>query len=101
MRFAKDVFAHVGINMTQYASSSNKKIVDLSRDTVDAHTNEPQTTDHGVRINNTDNWLKVGNERHTGPSLLEDQIAREKVTGLTGHPGLSHEQRSLTTIFHS
>ena len=65
---------------TQSASSKNKKIVDLSRDTVDAHTSEPQTTDPGVRIENPDNWLKVTSDRKTGPSLLEDHIAREKVS---------------------
>lgn len=64
---------------TQSVSSKDKKIVDLSRDTVDVHTNEPQTTDHGVRIENPDNWLKVASGCETGPSLLEDQIAREKV----------------------
>ncbi|KAJ5581367.1 hypothetical protein N7450_007668 [Penicillium hetheringtonii] len=64
---------------TQSVSSKDKKIVDLSRDTVDVHTNEPQTTDHGVRIENPDNWLKVASGCETGPSLLEDQIAREKI----------------------
>ncbi|KAJ5985746.1 hypothetical protein N7499_007963 [Penicillium canescens] len=64
---------------SQSASSKNKKTVDLSHDTVDAHTSKPQTTDHGVRIENPDNWLKVASDRKTGPSLLEDQIAREKI----------------------
>jgi catalase len=63
----------------QSASSKNKKTVDLSPDTVDACTHQPQTTDHGVRIRNPDNWLKVTSDRKTGPSLLEDNIAREKV----------------------
>lgn len=64
---------------TQSAASKNKKLVDLSRDTVNVHTNEPQNADHGVRIENPDQWLRVVDERKTGPSLLEDQIAREKV----------------------
>ncbi|KAJ5594701.1 uncharacterized protein N7459_000909 [Penicillium hispanicum] len=64
---------------TQSASSKDKKTVDLSRDTFNAHTNHPQTTDNGVRIENPDNWLKVANDTQTGPSLLEDQIAREKI----------------------
>ena len=63
----------------QPALSGDKKTADLSRDTVDTHTSEPQTTDHGIRIQNPDNWLKVTSDRKTGPSLLEDQIAREKV----------------------
>lgn len=68
---------------TQSAASKNKKTVDLSRDTVNVHTSQPQTTDHGVRIENPDNWLKVADDRKTGPSLLEDQIAREKVNSLS------------------
>jgi len=40
-------------------------------------TNKFMTTDHGVRINDDNNWLKAG-ER--GPSLLEDFIMREKIT---------------------
>lgn len=73
-----------GLNKAQRATqaattSTNKKLVDLSRDTVNSQTNERQTTDHGVRIENPDQWLKAGDERKTGPSLLEDQIAREKV----------------------
>jgi catalase len=38
------------------------------------------TTDHGVPVSDTDHWLKVVNDRTSGPSLLEDQIAREKVS---------------------
>lgn len=61
------------------ASNKNKKAVDLERDMVDVTTEQRQTTDHGVPISNTDNWLKAVDGDHTGPSLLEDQIAREKV----------------------
>jgi len=64
---------------TMSVSSKNKKTVDMSKDTVDVHTSDPQTTDHGVRIENPDNWLRAVDGQHTGPSLLEDQIAREKV----------------------
>ncbi|PYH42895.1 catalase catA [Aspergillus saccharolyticus JOP 1030-1] len=61
------------------ASNKNKKAVDLERDTVDVTTEQRQTTDHGVPISNTDNWLKAVDGDRTGPSLLEDQIAREKI----------------------
>lgn len=61
------------------ASSKNKKTVDLERDLVDVTTEQRQTTDHGVPISNTDNWLRSVDDHRTGPSLLEDQIAREKV----------------------
>lgn len=38
------------------------------------------TTDHGVKVQDTDHWLKAINpDGRAGPSLLEDQIAREKI----------------------
>ncbi|KAI9703498.1 MAG: catalase A [Bogoriella megaspora] len=37
------------------------------------------STDYGVRQNNTDDWLRVATEDKTGPSLLEDHAAREKI----------------------
>lgn len=61
------------------ATTKSKKLDDLSRDTVNAHTGDAQTTDHGVRVENSEQWLRAADERKTGPSLLEDQIAREKV----------------------
>ena len=60
--------------------SSGDKIKDLERDTVDQATNKTGlTTDHGVPISDTDNWLKVTNGPTVGPHLLEDQSAREKI----------------------
>lgn len=70
---------HRAQEVLQNTSSKSKKLVDLERDTADAHTQQPLTTDHGVRVSNTDQWLRVTNDRRTGPSLLEDQIAREKI----------------------
>lgn len=64
---------------SQVANARNQKLEDLSRDTVNAHSSGPQTTDHGMRLENPDQWLRAADERKTGPSLLEDQIAREKV----------------------
>ncbi|KAF9533564.1 catalase [Crepidotus variabilis] len=55
------------------------KIRDLSKDFVEATSNDGLTTDHGVKVSDTDNWLKVSDGTHAGPSLLEDQIAREKI----------------------
>ncbi|KZT44532.1 catalase [Sistotremastrum suecicum HHB10207 ss-3] len=37
------------------------------------------TTDHGTAVADTDNWLRVTDGTKHGPSLLEDQIAREKI----------------------
>lgn len=70
---------HKAQEAVQKATSKERKVVDLERDTANIHTKQPLTTDHGVRVENTDQWLRVVDDQHTGPSLLEDQIAREKV----------------------
>lgn len=73
---------HKAQKAVQNASSGSKKAVDLERDISDIHTKLPLTSDHGVRIPNTDQWLRVIGEdkNHSiGPTLLEDQLAREKV----------------------
>ncbi|KAI0702432.1 catalase [Cytidiella melzeri] len=60
------------------ALAESDKIADLQRDIT-----TPQhflTNDHGVKASETDNWLKVQDGTHTGPSLLEDHFAREKIT---------------------
>ncbi|KAG1885603.1 catalase-like domain-containing protein [Suillus subluteus] len=63
--------------------TSTKKVVDLQRDIQKPQADQPRlTTDHGVKVADTDNWLKIiGSEskKKNGPSLLEDQIAREKI----------------------
>ena len=60
-------------------TSADTKLADLQKDTVDVNTGQHMTTDYGIKISNLDNWLRVADDKHTGPSLLEDQIAREKV----------------------
>ncbi|KAK5034415.1 catalase 1 [Exophiala sideris] len=59
----------------------NKKIADLKKDVKDSHSKQPQTTDYGVKVADLDHWLKVVDEEKNkvGPSLLEDQIARERI----------------------
>ncbi|KAI1344216.1 hypothetical protein F5Y15DRAFT_106201 [Xylariaceae sp. FL0016] len=37
------------------------------------------TTDWGVKQGDTDGWLRISDEDRTGPMLLEDSAAREKV----------------------
>ncbi|CAL5868558.1 uncharacterized protein PFLUO_LOCUS2785 [Penicillium psychrofluorescens] len=71
---------HKAQEAVRQATSKEKKVVDLERDTANIHIKQPLTTDHGVRVENTDQWLRVVDDQHTGPSLLEDQIAREKIT---------------------
>jgi len=73
----------------------NPKRADLKRDIVDCPSGSGLTTDHGVKISNTDTWyvqsstrllyslfpsrLKASDGEHTGAALLEDQIGREKI----------------------
>lgn len=71
----------------QSAAGQDKKLIDLSRDTADVHKRTKFTTDHGVPVSDTDHWLRVVNEKTSGPSLLEDQIAREKVSTASLHGG--------------
>ena len=62
------------------SSQQSSKINDLSRDTKDVHDKSNRiTSDYGVKQTNTDDWLKVASEDKTGPMLLEDPFAREKV----------------------
>ncbi|KAL4770838.1 catalase A [Aspergillus nidulans var. acristatus] len=63
----------------QDTATKNKKIVDISHDIVNVHTDQEQRTDFGVAITDPDHWLRVTNETHSGPSLLEDHIARERI----------------------
>jgi catalase len=37
------------------------------------------TTDYGVKQSTHDDWLKIATKDQTGPLLLEDPFAREKV----------------------
>ncbi|HXH29369.1 MAG TPA: catalase [Bacteriovoracaceae bacterium] len=53
----------------------NKKIQDMQQNVVDP-SGKDLTTDHGLKISDTDNSLKAGPR---GPSLLEDFHLREKI----------------------
>ncbi|KIJ68684.1 hypothetical protein HYDPIDRAFT_147131 [Hydnomerulius pinastri MD-312] len=61
--------------------TATAKIADLQRDIKEPQAGEQLTTDHGLKISDTDNWLKVISEdgKQNGPMLLEDQIGREKI----------------------
>jgi catalase len=67
------------------AAGEDKKVADLLRDTADVHKKAKFTTDFGVPVADTDHSLKAVNENTSGPSLLEDQIAREKVSFSSQH----------------
>jgi catalase len=62
------------------AAAGDAKAADLQKDIVDYHApGNVITTDFGVKQANTDDWLKVATEDHTGPQLLEDHMGREKI----------------------
>jgi catalase len=61
------------------SQGSQAKVAQLASDTVEPTKDTRITTDFGTKQTNTDDWLKVNNEKHTGPMLLEDNFAREKI----------------------
>lgn len=67
----------------QHLTGSNAKINDLAPNIRDSSkSSATMTSDYGAPISDTDHWLKVVNPQNPnghGPSLLEDQFAREKV----------------------
>lgn len=68
-------------------ASNTRKLDDMAKETVNYHDEKNKlTTDYGVKISNTDDWLKVATEDKTGPMLLEDPFGREKVIYLTYQP---------------
>lgn len=67
---------------TKNTKSADGKIADLQKDTYELNDKAHMTTDYGIKISDPDRWLRVANEKNTGLTLLEDQIAREKVRSL-------------------
>lgn len=59
--------------------SADGKFADMQKDTVEVNGKQHMTTDYGIKISDPDHSLRVASDSSTGPSLLEDQIAREKV----------------------
>lgn len=69
-----------GLEKLGLNGSGDKKAANLERDIVDYHApGNVITSDFGVKQANTDDWLKVATEDHTGPQLLEDHYGREKI----------------------
>jgi len=70
------------IKNTVERMSVNDKHAQLLRHTVDpaeAASGKYITSMHGVRVANTDTWLKASDPTHGGPALLEDFHALEKI----------------------
>ncbi|KAI0762682.1 catalase [Fomes fomentarius] len=63
------------------ATGHTAKIADLQKATLDTSKKSTKglTTDYGIFISDTDNWLRASDGARPGPALLEDQIAREKI----------------------
>ena len=77
---ASQILSQAKEKATQMTSAKDQKIADLSAATKDVHDkNWRLTSDWGTKQSNTDDWLKVASEDKTGPMLLEDGFAREKV----------------------
>lgn len=55
------------------------KAEQLSSNTAEPSKESRITSDFGTKQSNTDDWLRVANGDKTGPSLLEDVFAREKI----------------------
>jgi catalase len=73
---AKAAAAHKINNVT----TVNEKILDMWGNTVSVEkSGNRQTTDAGVKVEDTDHWLKIVGGEKQGPGLLEDQIGRERV----------------------
>jgi DNA-binding ferritin-like protein len=81
-----DRVKNLGESMADSAKNmfENEKIADLKKNVKDSHSKQHQTTDYGIKVADLDHWLKVVDEENdkVGPSLLEDQIARERVCTL-------------------
>lgn len=57
----------------------NVKLEQLATNMVEPSQKTRITTDFGTKQTNTDDWLRVNSSEQTGPMLLEDGFAREKV----------------------
>ncbi|KAK3369595.1 catalase-like domain-containing protein [Lasiosphaeria ovina] len=55
------------------------KTADFLKDTKEMTPNARLTTDYGVKQTSADDWLKVVSQDKTGPALLEDPFARERI----------------------
>lgn len=77
---ASQILGNMAEKAKTLTGEKSTKVAQLAADTKDVHDkNWRITSDFGVKQTNTDDWLKVASEDRTGPSLLEDHFAREKV----------------------
>lgn len=71
----------IGIDKAYQAitNEGHGKLQQLAADTNEVNEKARITSDWGVKQSNTDNWLRVADSDKTGPALLQDPFAREKV----------------------
>jgi len=77
---ASEILGNVTEKAKGLAGEKTGKMAQLAAVTKDVH--DPKwriTSDFGVKQSNTDDWLSVATDDQQGPSLLEDQFAREKI----------------------
>ena len=80
---ASEIIGNVAEKAKGLTGEKTSKMAQLAAVTKDVHDDKWRiTSDFGVKQNNTDDWLKVATDDQTGPSLLEDHFAREKVCRL-------------------
>jgi len=60
-------------------TSQKNKLDQLNAASVEPTKEARITADFGTKQTNTDDWLRVSNEKKTGPMLLEDAFGREKI----------------------
>ncbi|KAK4245706.1 catalase-like domain-containing protein [Corynascus novoguineensis] len=60
-------------------SREGDKLKDLAQNTKDTTNKDRLTTDYGVKQGTADDWLRVASHEKTGPMLLEDPFARERI----------------------
>lgn len=86
---ASEILGQATEKVKGLTSEKTGKVAQLAAVTKDVHDDKWRiTSDYGAKQTNTDDWLTVGNDDQTGPSLLEDHFGREKVC-LTAYK-LSH-----------
>ena len=67
------------------AMSSNKKVADMKKQHNAPNERTHLTTDTGYKAPTHDLWLSASTGDNKGPALLEDNIAREKVSIFSYH----------------
>lgn len=61
------------------SGEKGRKIAQMDSVSTTVSNDDRITTDFGVKQSTADEWLRVTSDNHTGPMLLEDSYAREKI----------------------